>query len=72
MSAEEEEIYPLEELSLELREEALKVEKEEPELSILLRRTILAPSVETFHDAVASTVCYRLLLVPINYSSFRG
>jgi hypothetical protein len=31
MSAEEEEIYPLEELSLQLREEALKVEKEEPE-----------------------------------------
>ena len=37
MSAAEEEIYRLEELSLQLQEEALKVEQEEPELSILLR-----------------------------------
>lgn len=36
MSAAEEEIYRLEEL-LQLQEEALKVEQEEPELSILLR-----------------------------------
>jgi serine O-acetyltransferase len=48
----------------QLREEALEVQRQEPELSILLHRTILAPSVVSFEDAVASTVCYRLLLQP--------
>lgn len=56
----------LEELSLQIRAEALTVEKEEPPLAMLLHRTVLCPSVKTFHDAVASTVCYRLLLTPCN------
>jgi serine O-acetyltransferase len=59
-------IDSLDEMSLEIRNEALRIEKDEPELRTLLRRTVLAPSVETFHDAVASTVCYRLLLTPCN------
>ncbi len=54
----------LEELSIQIRQEALAVEKDEPALSCLLHRTILAPTVETFDDAVASTICYRLLLTP--------
>jgi serine O-acetyltransferase len=48
----------------QLREEALLLLRQEPELSILLHRTVLAPSVVSFEDAVASTVCYRLLLHP--------
>jgi hypothetical protein len=31
-------------------------------LTILLKNIILAPGVESFEDAVAMTVCYRLLL----------
>ena len=69
----EEGINCLAELSLQIREEALAVERDEPELSCLLRRTILAPSVVAFDDAVASTVCYRLLLTPCtNGSSSNG
>jgi len=56
----------LDELSLQIRQEALAVAKDEPELARLLQRTVLAPSVGSFYDAVASTVCYRLLLTPCN------
>jgi hypothetical protein len=42
----------------QLREEAVLVQRQEPELSILLHRTVLAPSVISFEDAVASTICY--------------
>lgn len=62
----------LDELSEQLRREALEVERQEPELGILLHRTVLAPSVVTFEDAVASTVCYRLLLEPCNGGERRG
>jgi hypothetical protein len=54
--------HSLDDLSLRLRQEALEALKDEPELSVLLHRTVLAPGVVTFEDAVASTVCYRLLL----------
>jgi hypothetical protein len=45
-----------------LRREAEQVIRNEPELTILLKNTILSPGVESFEDAVAMTVCYRLLL----------
>jgi serine O-acetyltransferase len=51
-------------LSVRLRQEALRVQEEEPELATLLHRTVLSPSVRTFDDAVACTICYRLLLHP--------
>ena len=52
------------ELSAQLRQEALDVERKEPQLSTLLHRTVLAPGVESFEDAVAATLSYRLLLQP--------
>ena len=54
----------LDEMSKQLRREALEAIELEPELSTLLYRTVLAPNVVTFEDAVAMTVCYRLLLHP--------
>jgi hypothetical protein len=44
-----------------LRKEAERVLKVEPEMSSLLRCTVLAPGVRTFEDAVATTLCVRLL-----------
>jgi hypothetical protein len=44
-----------------LRREALEVEAAEPELSMLLHRTVLAPSVNSFDDAIVSTLSYRLV-----------
>ena len=55
---------PIDELSLRLRREAREVQKQEPEMTSLLRLSVLAPGVETFEDAVASTLCYRLLVPP--------
>jgi len=52
------------EMSLRLRREALAALEEEPELSMLLYNTVLAPGVKTFEEAVATTVTYRLLLRP--------
>jgi serine O-acetyltransferase len=52
------------ELWIRLRQEAQDALKEEPELEMLLHRTILAPGVASFEDAVAATVCYRMLLHP--------
>jgi serine O-acetyltransferase len=55
-----------EELFQQLWDEAVEVKQQEPELAVLLGRTVLAPGVESFEDAVAATVCYRLLLQPCN------
>jgi serine O-acetyltransferase len=46
--------------------EAKETLAEEPELSALLHLTVLAPWVMTFEDAVAATMCYRMLLHPQN------
>jgi serine O-acetyltransferase len=46
--------------------EAKETLAEEPELSSLLHLTVLAPWVMTFEDAVAATMCYRMLLHPQN------
>jgi len=56
----------VDELSLQLRDEAERVLRDEPELCYLLKNTVLAENVETFEDAVAQTVCFRLLLQPCN------
>lgn len=48
------------EMSLRLRREALAALEEEPELSMLLYNTVLAPGVKTFEEAVATTVTYRV------------
>merc|ERR1712012_83626 len=53
-----------EDLGKRLRREALEALEEEPELCMLLHKTVLAPGVVTFEDAVASTICYRMLLTP--------
>ena len=45
-----------------LKQEALQVLNEEPELENLLRQTILAPHVETFEDAIMQIMCHKLLL----------
>ncbi|CAJ1967350.1 unnamed protein product [Cylindrotheca closterium] len=42
--------------------EAHETVENEPELCSLLKHTVLAPWVQTFEDAVAATVCYRMLL----------
>lgn len=47
----------------QLHQEALNVKEQEPALSALLHHTVLNPGVSSFEDAVASTVCYRLLLL---------
>ena len=47
-----------------LREEALQVLEDEPELKFLLHRTVLHSSVTNFSEAIAMTACYRLLLTP--------
>jgi serine O-acetyltransferase len=60
------------ELSIRIRTEALEALEDEPELGTLLKRTILAPGVETFEDAVAATICYRLILHPCNSNSKSG
>jgi serine O-acetyltransferase len=52
----------LDDLSLQLREEALETLRLEPELCALLHHTVLAPGVVTFEDAVSSTLSYRMLL----------
>lgn len=54
----------LDDLSRRLRQEALVAIQEEPELTMLLHNTVLAPGVRTFEDAVATTITYRLLLRP--------
>ena len=54
----------MDEFTSRLFREAEDTLKEEPELEMLLNRTVLAKDVESFEDAVASTVCYRLLLHP--------
>ena len=54
----------LDDLSRQLRREALEAMQEEPELGPLLRNTVLAPGVQTFEDAIACTVAYRLLSKP--------
>ena len=45
----------------QIRNEALAALEEEPELCSLLHRTVLAPGVKTFEDAVAYTVCHRMI-----------
>jgi serine O-acetyltransferase len=57
------------EMWMRLRTEALEACKDEPELSTLLNNTVLYPGIESFEDAVAATVCYRLLLHPCQSSS---
>lgn len=57
------------ELWLRLKAEAEEALEDEPELSTLLSRTILSPGVNSFEDAVAMTVCYRLLQRPCLYNS---
>jgi Serine acetyltransferase, N-terminal len=55
-----------------LKTEALRVLHDEPEMERLLRRTVLAPHVASFEDAVIQTLCHRLLLpsaTPLHYSS---
>ena len=47
-----------------LRTEAEEALAEEPELCTLFHRTVLAPGVNCFEDAIARTVCYRLLQQP--------
>ncbi|CAB9507922.1 Serine acetyltransferase [Seminavis robusta] len=54
----------LDDLSRRLREEALQALEEEPELTMLLKNTVLAEGVRTFEDAVACTITYRMLLQP--------
>uniref|UniRef100_A0A7S3KZ49 serine O-acetyltransferase n=1 Tax=Amphora coffeiformis TaxID=265554 RepID=A0A7S3KZ49_9STRA len=54
----------LDDLSRQLRQEAIQTWHDEPELGPLLRNTVLAPGVRTFEDAVACTVAYRLLSKP--------
>ena len=53
---------PTDDLWVRLRQEALDTLEEEPEMEMLLRQTVLAPTANSFEDAVAATVCYRLLL----------
>jgi len=43
-----------------LRSDALATEKAEPELSCLLRRTVLSPEATTFEDAVAIAIAHRM------------
>lgn len=52
-----------------LHAEALEAVEEEPELCMLLKRTILAPGVSCFEEAVAMTVCYRLLQAPCSQTA---
>jgi serine O-acetyltransferase len=52
-----------------LHEEALEALEDEPELKTLLHRTVLAPGVSSFEDAVAMTICFRLLQTPCNSSN---
>ena len=47
--------------STQIRQEAQQVLQDEPELCALLHRTVLAPGVDSFDDAVFATVAYRLL-----------
>ena len=51
-------------LGVQLKREALETLEEDPELYMLLHQTILALDVITFEDAVASTVCYCMLMMP--------
>lgn len=51
------------EMSLRLRREAEEALRNEPELCALLHKTVLAKTVITFEDAVATTVCYRLMML---------
>jgi len=51
-----------------LRSEAIEAECDEPELSMLLRRTILSPTVSTFDEAIAATVAHRLFPIPASSS----
>lgn len=60
------EMSKLDDLSRRLRQEALDAMEEEPQLTMLLKNTVLAPGVQTFEDAVASTITYRMLLKPCN------
>jgi serine O-acetyltransferase len=58
------------EVTEQLFAEAKRIEQDEPELKTLLHRTILSPcGVESFELAVASTVCYRLLLHPCSQNN---
>ena len=50
-----------EDLDSRIRREALETLEVEPELSPLLHNTVLAPDVQTFEDAVAHAIAFRLL-----------
>ena len=52
-----------------LKREAEKVLIEEPEMARLLKQTVLAPGVKSFEDAVAQSLCHRLLLSSVHSMS---
>eukprot|EP00934_Nitzschia_sp_Nitz4_P004662 Nitzschia sp. Nitz4//scaffold335_size18684//5600//7308//NITZ4_008769-RA/size18684-augustus-gene-0.11-mRNA-1//1//CDS//3329548273//4652//frame0 len=52
------------ELWSRLQAEADDALEQEPELTTLLQRTILSPAVHSLEDAIAFTICYRLLQRP--------
>jgi hypothetical protein len=49
-----------------LKREAEEVLIEEPEMARLLKQTVLAPCVKSFEDAVAQSLCHRLLLSSVH------
>lgn len=53
----------------QLREQAEKVLRLEPEMSFLLNKTVLAPDTRTFEHIVARTLCHRLLLPTASVST---
>lgn len=60
---------PVDEFWSQLHHDASNVERYEPELSSLLRQTVLSPGVESFEDAVATTIAFRLQLLSNNPAS---
>lgn len=60
----EDDAFASESLWKRLQEEAFEALEDEPELKTLLNRTVLAPGVSSFEEAIAMTVCYRLLQTP--------
>jgi serine O-acetyltransferase len=52
-----------------LRTEALEALAEEPELATLLHCTVLAQDINSFEDAIAMTICYRILQCPCTIQS---
>lgn len=60
------------EFSVRIRKEALYTLRHEPELEPLLHNTVLAPGVDSFDDAIAHSIAFRMMDSKFKYSDHQS